>query len=266
MTRFPTAILAEDEPLLTKALRKRLHEQWPELTIVGEPTDGISATVMALQDTPDILFLDIAMPGRNGIEVAKAVIGDWPEGIDQPLIVFVTAFDEFAIDAFECEAVDFLQKPVTRERLSKTVSRLKSRLSNRSSADIQAGLQALLQSLNASRTSSTRTKEHLAVLQVGFGNTIHMVRVQDVLYFESSDKYVNVVTADNEGLIRISMRELMSRIDGSLFMQVHRRLVVNKDFIASAHRDEDGHVSLRLHGTNKIVQVSRAYAHLFRPM
>ena len=131
MTIRSTAIIAEDEPLLSRALKKRLHEQWPELMIAGEARDGLSATIMALQDKPDILFLDIQLPGRNGLDVAEAVVDEWADDGPPPLIVFVTAFEEFALEAFECEAVDFLQKPVTRERLSKTVARLKSRLEQR---------------------------------------------------------------------------------------------------------------------------------------
>lgn len=266
MTLNATAILAEDEPLLTRTLKKRLLELWPELVIIGEPADGLSATTMTLQDTPDVLFLDIRLPGRNGLEVAEAVIDEWPPGRPTPLIVFVTAFEEFAIDAFACEAVDFLQKPVTRERLSKTVARLQARLTQRSPTLAINGLEALLKSIGTLGALPASPPQSLETLHVGVGNTVRIVQAHEVLYFEATDKYVNVVTHDAAGLVRISMRELLARIDAASFVQVHRAIVVNRKAIAAALRDDTGRVTLQLHDTDKTVPVSRAFAHLFRAM
>lgn len=267
MTPKITAILAEDEPLLARALKKRLSEQWPELVIVGESTDGLSATAMALQDLPDVLFLDIRLPGRSGLEVAEAIVDEWPQDRPAPLIVFVTAFEEFAMDAFECDAVDFLQKPVTRDRLAKTVARLKARLAQRAPTLPVNGIEALLKSISALGASPVPVPLRLLeTLHVGIGNIVRIIPVHEVLYFEAADKYVNVVTADGEGLVRLCMRDLLSQIDPSMFMQVHRAIVVNRKAIAAAIRNDSGRVVLQLRGSGKMVPVSRAFAYLFRAM
>ena len=266
MIPHATAVLAEDEPLLARALKKRLIEQWPELAIIGEAADGLSATLMALESTPDVLFLDIRLPGRNGLEVAEAVVDEWPQGRAAPLIVFVTAFEEFALDAFECEAVDFLHKPVTRERLAKTVLRLKARLGQRPAIGVPDGLETLLKSIATLGGPATAQAKMLETLHVGIGNNVRIVQTHEVLYFEAADKYVNVVTADGEGLVRMTMRELLGRVDSSMFMQVHRAIVVSRKAITFARRDDAGRVILQLRGTDKTVPVSRAFGHLFRPM
>lgn len=264
----PRALIAEDEPLLAASMRSLLANAWPELDVVGIATNGEAAVSMALADTPDILFLDIRMPGKTGLEAASEVIDDWPDPARPPLIVFVTAYDEFAIAAFEREAVDFVLKPVVEDRLGKTVQRLKARIAERRSqgqpkADELATLLARVQSL-AARQESDQTR--LDILHLGLGDTVRMVPVADVLMFEATDKYVNVVAAGLEGLIRISMRELMSRVAPGQFVQVHRSIVVRRSAIASATRDDLGHMSLLLRGVQRPVPVSRAFTHLFRPM
>jgi DNA-binding LytR/AlgR family response regulator len=226
-----------------------------------------------LQDTPDILFLDIRLPGRSGLEVAAAVIERWPQSRPAPLIVFVTAFEEFAIDAFEHEAVDFLQKPVTRQRLAKTVMRLQARLQTRLPMPVIDQLKYLFKTMGAEPAPVAATADTsrpqlpmLDTLHVGIGTTVRIVSLQDVLYLEAADKYVNVVTSEWAGLMRMSMRELLARIDPAIFLQIHRGVVVNRKTILCALRDDTGRMTLQLRGTNKTVRVSRAFAHLFRPM
>jgi DNA-binding LytR/AlgR family response regulator len=207
------------------------------------------------------------MPGKSGLEVASIVVDDWPEGRKSPLIVFVTAYDEFAIAAFEREAVDFVLKPVVPQRLATTVERLKARLLERAAPGAKADeLALLLQRVQALSATSVPRQERLDVLHLGLGDTVKMVQVKDVLMFEATDKYVNVVSRQGEGLIRISMRELLARVPENMFLQVHRSVVVNRLAIVSAQRDDLGHVTLEVTGVPRRIAVSRAFAHLFRPM
>ena len=262
----PLALIAEDEPVLARTLVRLLPEAWPGLRLTGVAEDGLAATAQALEQLPDILFLDIQMPWRTGLEVAEAVTDEWPEDRPAPLLVFVTAYDEFAVAAFERAAVDYVLKPVTPERLERTVARLRERLASRA-AVAQAGDAAeqlrTVQSISAPPASS---EERIKVIRAGVGNTVRMIAVADVICLEATDKYVNVVTAAGEALVRMSLRELASRIDGSDFLQVHRSVLVNANHIVSATRDELGHYSLALRGLQRPVKVSRAFAHLFRPM
>jgi DNA-binding LytR/AlgR family response regulator len=261
----PTALLAEDEPLLAATLRKQLRDAWPELVVTAEAPDGETAIVRALGLLPDVLFLDIRMPGRSGLAVAEAVVDDWPDDHPAPLIVFVTAYDEFAIAAFEREAVDYVQKPVTPERIARTVERLKARLAQRTPIPDVTDLAKLVASLQAA-AGVAPAAERLDIVHVGRGDTIELVPVADVLYFEATDKYVTVHTRGREGLIRTSMRELIARLDPQAFMQVHRAVIVNRAQIAAAVRDEEGHVTLRLRDAPTTIAVSRAFAHRFRAM
>ncbi len=267
-----TALIAEDEPLLLASLRKQLREAWPDLRIVAEATDGEQAVALALETTPDVLFLDIRMPGRTGLAVAEAVVDDWPETTAAPLIVFVTAYDEFALAAFERAAVDYVLKPVTPERIAKTVERLRSRVEARTDAraptlspDHLAALVGTLQSIG-STAGAALDRAPLDVLQVGHGNTVTMVPVGDVRFFEATDKYVAVHAGGPEGLIRMSMRELVARLDPRAFVQVHRGVIVARSQIAAAVRDDLGRVVLKLRDSPRELNVSRAFAHLFRPM
>ena len=261
----PTAVIAEDEPVLARTLARLLEQAWPELRIVGVAEDGMRATELALTEAPDVMFLDIKMPGRNGLEVAEAVADDWPDEHAGPLFVFVTAFDEFAVSAFERAAVDYLLKPATAERLQQTVERLKARLAGRS-ATPDAGARAVLMQRMQSIATPAETGERIKVIRAGVGNTVRMIPVADVVCFEATEKYVNVVTPTGEALVRMSLRELMARIDSTEFIQVHRSVMVNSSAIVSATRDENGHYSLSVRGLQRPLKVSRAFGHLFRPM
>jgi DNA-binding LytR/AlgR family response regulator len=262
----PTALIAEDEPLLARTLARMLVELWPELQIVAIAEDGDSAVALALQHTPDVMFLDIKLPGRSGLAVAEAVADDWPADRPEPLFAFVTAYDEFAVSAFERAAADYVLKPATPERLQKTVERLRERLAVRAGTPAASDLAALLQRVQALSSAPGEPSERIKVLRAGVGNTVKMIPVAEVICFEATDKYVNVVTATGEALLRMSLRELMARIDATDFLQVHRSVLVNTQHIASATRDELGHYTLALRGLARPVKVSRAFAHLFRPM
>lgn len=268
----PTALIAEDEPLLAQALARMLKDLWPELDIVASASDGDSAVALALEHTPDLMFLDIKMPGRSGLAVAEAVADDWPADRPEPLFAFVTAYDEFAVDAFERAAADYVLKPATPERLGKTVERLRQRLAARAGIPAASDLAALLQRVQAlsdgqaASTTAAASTERLKLLRAGVGNTVKMIPVAEVICFEATDKYVNVVTASGEALLRMSLRELAARIDTADFLQVHRSVLVNSLQIASATRDELGHYTLALRGLARPIKVSRAFAHLFRPM
>lgn len=262
----PTAVIAEDEPVLARALTRLLEQAWPELRIVGIADDGLRATEMALDEAPDVVFLDIKMPGRNGIEVAEAVADDWPDERAEPLFVFVTAFDEFAVSAFERAAVDYLVKPATAERLQQTVARLKTRLAERHEPPAANERAALMQRMQSIAAPSVEADERIKVIRAGVGNTVRMIPVADVVCFEATGKYVNVVTSTGEALVRMSLRELMSRIESTEFMQVHRSVLVNSNAIQCATRDENGHYSLSVRGLQRPLKVSRAFGHLFRPM
>ncbi|HEX2541423.1 MAG TPA: LytTR family DNA-binding domain-containing protein [Caldimonas sp.] len=264
MTAPVRALIAEDEPVLARTLQRLLGDVWPELQLLPVAEDGIAATELALRQLPDVLFLDIRMPGPSGLAVAAQVADEWPEGRAVPLLVFVTAHDEFAVQAFEHAAVDYVLKPVTPERLARCAARLREALAVRAAApgtDERAALVERVQGL-APAAPGPRIK----VIRAGVGNTVRMIAVTDVLCFEATDKYVNVVTAGGEALVRMSLRELMTRIDATDFIQVHRNTMVNGSRIESATRDDVGHYHLKLQGLARPIKVSRAFGHLFRPM
>jgi len=268
------ALIAEDEPLLAESLRGELAALWPELEIVAIAGDGEAAVSEALARRPDVCFLDIRMPGMSGLEAAEALAEDWPEGDAAfPLLVFVTAYDQYALEAFERAAVDYVLKPVQRARLAATVQRLQSTLATRSGTapaaelgEVVERLRGLLGPIADSTPAATPRVEPLHVIQVGVGNAIHMVPIDDVLYFEAADKYVRVVTATREHLIRTSLRELLPRLDANRFWQIHRGIVVRAEKIAAAEREESGRVTLRLQGRPDKLVVSRLYAHRFKAM
>ena len=263
----PTAVIAEDEPVLARTLTRLLNELWPELRIAGVADDGLRATELALEHTPDVMFLDIKMPGRTGIEVAEVVADEWPEGKAEPLFVFVTAYDEFAVPAFERAAVDYVLKPATAERLRSTVQRLAARLAERAALPDPGHMATLMQRMQSLAAPQVEPPEQrIKVIRAGVGNTVRMIPVGDVICFEATEKYVNVVTAAGEALVRMSLRDLMARIDSTDFVQVHRSVVVNTNTITSATRDENGHYSLSVKGLQRPLKVSRAFGHLFRPM
>ena len=264
----PTALIAEDEPLLAAHLQAELQRLWPALDVLAVVGDGDSALREALARRPDLLFLDIRMPGRDGLDVAAAVAEEAPAGQPLPLVVFVTAYDEHALAAFERAAVDYLQKPVQPARLAQTVARLQAALAARQAASdgaaaVEAALAPLRRLLGAAPPAPA---ERLEVLQAGIGATIHMVPVAEVLYFEAADKYVRVVTAEREHLVRIALRELVAQLDPQRFWQIHRGTVVRADAIATATRDESGKVHLTLRNHPDRLVASRLYAHRFRAM
>lgn len=261
----PCAIVAEDEPVLARSLVRLLRQAWPELRVAGVAIDGPQALELALAQTPDVMFLDIKMPGRSGLDVAQAVADDWPDGRPAPLIVFITAHDEFAVPAFEHAAVDYVLKPVTAERLAVSVQRLQQRLSARPAAPAADARALLMQGLQAIEAPATDA-EPIKVIRAGVGNTVRMIPVDQVICLEATEKYVNVITATGEALVRMSLRELAARIEGVELMQVHRSVMVNTACVLSATRDGDGHCRLALRGLQRPVPVSRAFAHLFRAM
>jgi DNA-binding LytR/AlgR family response regulator len=263
--RKPTALIAEDEPLLVAALSRLLGEVWPDLEIVARCSDGVSAIDRALELAPDVMFLDIRMPGKTGLEVAEAVADEWPEHSAEPLFVFVTAHDEFAVSAFEKAAVDYLLKPATAERLQKTVERVRQRLASRAAEPGDGDMATLFKRMQ-SISSAPEPTERIKIIRAGVGNTVRMIPVTEVICFEAADKYVNVITATGQSLVRMSLRELVSRIDAADFVQVHRSVMVNSSYITSATRDELGHCTLSLRGLSRPVKVSRAFSYLFRPM
>jgi len=270
-----TALLAEDEPLLAQSLQRMLAQHWPELDIVATAGDGISATALALQHLPDLLFLDIRMPGKTGLEVAEEVLDDWPNAWPAPgaqtrpapLVVFVTAYEEFALAAFERQAADYILKPATSERLLKTIVNLKQRLAERHRVPAVHDLAALLSQVQSLRHPAPVSAEApLETLHLGIGNSVRLVPLTDILYCEAGEKYLNVVSTRGEGLIRMSLRELLTRAQPGTLVQVHRSIAVNQKRVLAATRDDAGHLSLMLQDSARPIPVSRAFAHLFRAM
>lgn len=260
-----TALIAEDEPLLAASLRAELLSLWPQLQVVASVGDGASAVGTALALTPDVCFFDIRMPGLTGLEAAQALAEDWPtDGPAFPLIVFVTAYDQYALHAFEAQAVDYVVKPVERERLAACVARLQSRLAER--APHGEALQRSVEQLRAllGGAAPTPSTPRLTVVQAQVGAVVHLVPIDEVLYFEAADKYVRVVTLAREHLIRLSLKELLPQLDPAVFWQVHRGTIVRAAAIASAVREESGKVTLSLRGHADKLTASRLYAHLFR--
>jgi DNA-binding LytR/AlgR family response regulator len=272
-----TALIAEDEPLLAQALQAELKRAWPGLDVVALAPDGDSAVEEALARQPELLFLDIRMPGRSGLEAAQAVVEDWPTERPLPLIVFITAYDQYALQAFEASAVDYLLKPVQPTRLAAACQRLRGLVARRrptGAAPTQALAHALTdgeqlvsqlrQLLGAPMAGSA--PQLLNVIQASSGSVVHMVPVEEVVYFEAADKYVRVLTANEEHLIRTSLRELLPQLDPQRFWQVHRGTVVQAREIERALRDEAGRVQLVLRHRPERLNVSRIYAPRFKGM
>ncbi len=266
MTAPPTALIAEDEPLLAAGLEAELQRLWPALRIVARAGDGQTALEQALARRPAVCFLDIRMPGLSGLETARALAEDWPDDVPFPLLVFVTAYDQYAIQAFDAQAMDYLLKPVDAERLAACVQRLQHHLAahEAGASRLDAALQQLRALLGAAPAAAAPPR--LRVIQAQVGATVHLVPVDEVLYVEAADKYLRVVTPQREHLIRLSLRELLPQLDPQQFWQVHRGTVVQARCIASARRDESGKVFLSLRGRSETLTVSRLYAHLFKGM
>jgi len=276
---MPTALIAEDEPLLAQALRKALADAWPALEVLAVVGDGDSALAQAIQLRPDVLFLDIRMPGRSGIEVAAGIIDQWDTDADDapfPALVFVTAYEQYAVQAFEAHAIDYLLKPLQTERLHKTVTRLQAMFAQAHASsppeaaapDAPAMAQAVdqLRRLLAGVVAAATPQEPLTVLQASVGNVVHMVALDDVQLLEAADKYVRVLTADHEYLIRTPLRELLPRLDPQQFWQVHRSHVVRARAVDTVTRDDAGKLWLALRDRPERIAVSRLYAHRFKAM
>ena len=257
-----TALIAEDEPLLAQALQAELARAWPQLRIVATVGDGASAVREALAHRPDVLFFDIRMPGLGGLDAAAQLADEWPEGEPFPALVFVTAYDQYAVQAFEAQAVDYVLKPVQSARLDRTVARLQEQLSRRGDAPGLDEAVDRLRHLLSTAPASTRLK----VIQAGVGNSIRVVPVESVLVFEAADKYVRVLTAGQEYLIRTPLKDLLPQLDADEFWQVHRGTVVRAAAIDTVTRDEAGKLHLTLRGRPERLAVSRLYAHLFKAM
>jgi DNA-binding LytR/AlgR family response regulator len=245
----PTAILAEDEPLLRAQLRARLAEAWPELRIVAEAANGDEAIAEIAAHAPDIAFLDIRMPSASGLEVAAQIGG-------RCHVVFVTAYDEYAVAAFEQGAVDYLLKPPSAERIAKVVERLQARLAA-APLDLSAIVGKLL-----GRDSAGALKW----IRASLGASMQMIAVDDVLYFRAEDKYTKVVTAAGEALIRKPIKDLYEELDHDAFWQVHRATIVNLRAIARVDRDWRGEPVILLKGRPETLPVSRTFAHRFKAM
>ena len=260
-----TALIAEDEPLLAAALQAELARAWPALRIVAQVGDGASAVREALALRPQVLFLDIRMPGMTGLEAAAELADEWPDDSPFPALVFVTAYDQYAVQAFEAQAVDYVLKPVVPERLARTVQRLQQRLGEQASAaPVAATDDATFERLRALLAAPAAPA--LKVIQASVGTTIRLVPVDEVLVFEAADKYVRVLTGEAELLIRTPLKDLLPQLDDSVFWQVHRGTVVRATAIRTAHRDEAGKLSLEVAGLKERVPVSRLYAGRFRAM
>lgn len=248
---MPTAIVAEDEPILRAQLEGKLAKLWPELQVLASVGDG-AAALEALEDrVPDLMFLDIQMPEMTGVEVARHVAG-------RCHVVFVTAYDQYAIQAFETGALDYLLKPLTDERLAVTIERLKAKLVT-PPADLNAVLARISQQLGPRR-------ERLQWIKATVGQNLRLIPVADVLYFQSDEKYTRVVTAEAEALIKTPIRELLDGLDPEVFWQIHRSTLVNVNAIAGVTRDFRGQARVRIRGRDDSLVVSRIYSHLFRQM
>jgi len=267
---MPSALIAEDEPLLATALRAELARAWPALEVAAQVGDGLSAVREALALRPEVCFLDIRMPGCTGLEAAQALAEDWPEDTPLPLLIFVTAYEQYALAAFEAQAVDYLVKPLDAARLDAAVARLQARLAERAPAPpapqadaALAQLRALLDGLGGP-SAGAAAPPRLDVIPAQAGATVHLVPVDEVIYFEAADKYLRVVTAEREHLIRLPLKELLPQLDPQRFWQVHRGTVVQARCIASARRDESGKAFLTLRDRPETLVASRLYAHRFK--
>jgi DNA-binding LytR/AlgR family response regulator len=246
------AIIAEDEAPQRAELVRMLAELWPELAIAAECEDGAKALSAIKSLKPDVAFLDIRMPQVSGIDVARAAGASTH-------IVFITAYDRFAVQAFEDGAADYLLKPVRRDRLKLAIERIQSRVNARVPADISAVLAALQEKLGPQQN-------RLRWITAGSGATVKLLPIEDVLFFQSQDKYTRVVTAKEEAHIRLSLKDLLAQLDPDEFWQVHRSAIVRVSAVRFVKRDEDGSHAVSIHGKAEQLPVSSAYVHRFRGM
>lgn len=247
----PVAVVAEDEPVLRVQLKDLLHKVWPELAIAAAAEDGFQAMRALEEHRPDVLFLDIQMPGPTGLELARHASG-------RCHVVFVTAYDQHAVAAFQEGAVDYVMKPLTAERLATACGRVKERLSV-APADLRRVLDALGKRV-------AQENPYLRWINASLGADIKFITVDEICYFQSDTKYTRVVTADGESIIRKSLKELLDELDPASFWQIHRSTIVNLNAIASVSRDFAGHVIVKLKKRKETLPVSQPFAHLFRQM
>jgi DNA-binding LytR/AlgR family response regulator len=245
------AVIAEDEPVLRVELRKTLATLWPELVICAEAEDGIGALRALNEHAPDILFLDIQMPGMSGLEVARQASGKCH-------VAFVTAYDKYAVAAFEQGAVDYVMKPFSPSRLATTVARLKEKM-----ADVPANLDGLLKAL-AQITDGAQ--QHLRWITASQGDELRLITVDEICYFQSDAKYTLVVSPERESLIRRPIKELIAELDPQTFWQIHRGTVVNVNAIAGVQREIGGHLRIKLKQRKETLPVSEPYMYLFKSM
>jgi DNA-binding LytR/AlgR family response regulator len=247
----PTAVIAEDEPLLRDELQDALATLWPELELKAEAEDGIEALRALEIHEPDILFLDIEMPGATGLDVARVASG-------RCHVVFVTAFEQYAVAAFEQGAVDYVVKPFAPARLASAITRVKERLRG-----APANLDRVLKTLAEQRRSQQRYLRWISVAQ---GRTVRLITVEEVCYFQADNKYTTVVTASSRSLINKTIKELADELDPTVFLQVHRSTIVNVNAISAVHRDHRGRQQIELKHRQGMLPVSASFAHLFRQM
>ena len=246
----PKAVLAEDEPVLRTELRETLAKLWPELVVCAEAEDGIQALHALQAHSPEILFLDIQMPGMSGLEVARKASGKCH-------VAFVTAYDKYAVAAFEAGAVDYVMKPFSAARLATTVERLKDKVRS-----APANLDGILKVL----AERAETKEYIRWITASQGNDLRLITVEEICYFHADNKYTMVMTPDQESLIRRPIKELVDELDPAMFWQIHRGTVVNVNAIAGVTRDISGHLRVRLKQRKETLPVSDPYAYRFKSM
>lgn len=264
-----TALIADDEPLLRQQLRARLRALWPELGRIDEAGNGREALALIedAAEPPAVCFLDIHMPGLSGLDVARRIRSTPPNGFARtPQVVFVTAYDAHAVEAFEHGAIDYLLKPFEPERLAETVERLKERLAQPTGERAEADPAMLSRLAERLERLGPAVRPTLQWIKASIGSTVRLIPVEDVLYFHADDKYTRVITADGEALIRKPIKELVAELDGDRFWQIHRATVVNTRAIAGVVRGLKDSADLRLKNRPETLTVSRAYLHLFRQM
>jgi len=252
---MPTAIIADDERLMRDQLRLRLQQVWPELEILAEAKNGEEAIAMVAEHRPDFTFLDIRMPGKTGLDAARE-IGQASN------IVFITAYDQYAVEAFERGAIDYVLKPADPERLQVTVERLKARLGNGAVPNDMGEMLAQL----AKQIGIEPQKKFLQFIQASIGQELRLIPVQEILFFQSDEKYTRVQTARFEALIRKPVRDLADELDPELFWQIHRSTLVNVNAIDGVTRDMRGRHLVMIKGLTEKLEVSRSYVHLFKQM
>jgi DNA-binding LytR/AlgR family response regulator len=266
-SQAPRAVLADDERLMRDQLRARLAEAWPELQIVAEAKNGAEAVELVEQHRPDVVFLDIRMPGMTGVDAARQIaqmdVGD--EGF-LPEIVFITAYDQYAVEAFEQGAADYILKPAERDRLKLTVERIVKRLAARQSGEDGGSEPPIQQLLHRLASQGGARPAYLKWIQATVGQAIQMIPVEEVLFFISDEKYTRVQTPQVEALIRKPIKELIDELDPERFWQIHRSTLVAVHAIASVTRDFRGRQIVAVKGHPQKLEVSRSYTHLFKGM